>query len=212
MNHDFWKERWRQNEIGFHLDERHEYLHQFYHRLHVGPKVVFVLLCGKSPDLIWLRQQGARVLGVELSEIAVSDFFRENNFSGEVDSIDGFGRYQVENITLLCGDFFELTKSHLDAVRGVYDRGALVAMPAEMRKEYASHLCRILPVDSRILLVSYDYDQQEVAGPPFSVPMAEIEALFGAAFTLELLAEQDALPTHNILRQRGVRRDFESSR
>nr|NIQ97361.1 thiopurine S-methyltransferase [Desulfuromonadales bacterium] len=192
MDRDFWKTRWQQNEIGFHMEERHDYLPQFYHRLHVGPGVVFVPLCGKSPDLIWLRQQGARVLGVELSEIAVADFFSENGLDVAVDTRGSFRRYHADSMTLLCGDLFDLQPGCMDGVRGVYDRGSLVALPPSMRRTYAQHLCRILPVDCRILLVSYEYDQSLIDGPPFSVPMNEIEQLFDSDFSVELLAEQDA--------------------
>jgi len=206
MDHQFWKERWQRSEIGFHMQERHAYLHRFFHRLHVGPEVIFLPLCGKSPDLLWLRQQGARVLGVELSDIAVEDFFSENNLAYKTESAGGFQRFQADRITLLCGDFFDLDSECLDDVRGVYDRGALVALPAEMRREYADHLCQILSADSRILLVSYDYNQDEIAGPPFSVPLTEIEDLFGSRFVVEVLETQDALPTHAALRQRGLTR------
>ena len=206
MDHSFWQERWQQNEIGFHMDERHEYLHQFYHRLHVGPETVFVPLCGKSPDLLWLRQQGARVVGVELSQLAVEAFFSENSLPVRTDSIDSFDRYQSDGITLLCGDLLRLDAASLDGVRGVYDRGSLVALPPLMRQQYARHLCHILPADCRMLVVSYDYDQSEIAGPPFAVPMAEIEELFGNEFSVELLVEQDTLLNHNTLRQRGLSR------
>lgn len=204
MEHCFWKERWQQNEIGFHMEERHEYLHQYFHRLHVGPETVFVPLCGKSPDLLWLRQQGARVLGVELSEIAVQDFFRENALKVEVNTRPGFDCYRTEGITIFCGDLFDFPREETSDVRGVYDRGALVALPVGMRQDYADRLCRILPADSRILLVSYDYDQTQIPGPPFSVPLPEIESLFGGVFHVEQLVEQDALPSHKILQQRGV--------
>lgn len=204
MKHTFWKERWQQNEIGFHMAERHDYLHQFYHRLHAGPGTVFVPLCGKSPDILWLRQQGAQVLGVELIEQALEAFFVENSLEGQIDTIDNFSRFHTDGITLLCGDLFRLTPEHLENVRGVYDRGALVALPPEMRKQYARHLCHILPSDCRILVISYAYDQSEIDGPPFAVPMTEVDELFGPAFSFELLAERDALPDHNILRQRGV--------
>ena len=143
MDHRFWKKKWQQNEIGFHMDERHEYLHQYFHRLHVGPETVFVPLCGKSPDLLWLRQQGARVLGVELSEIAVQDFFRENDLVVDVKKMSGFDCYHTEGMTIFCGDLFSLPKEDASDVRGVYDRGALVALPINMRKDYAAHLCRI---------------------------------------------------------------------
>lgn len=206
MEQEFWENRWKLNEIGFHMDERHDYLHQFFHRLHVGPEVVFVPLCGKSPDLLWLRQQGARVVGVELSELALNAFFAENSLEVRLDTIGHYTRYRSAGISLLCGDLFKLSSDLLDGVRGVYDRGSLVALPLPLRKDYAGHLCRILPPDCRMLVISYDYDQSEISGPPFAVPMREIEELFGEAFTLEMLAEQDALPTHKLLRQRGVTR------
>lgn len=204
MDQKFWKERWCQNEIGFHMDDRHEYLHQFYHRLHVGPETVFVPLCGKSPDLLWLRQQGAQVVGVELSELAVQAFFAENNLEVRIDQGVDVAHYRSEGISIYQGDLFRLSADALNDVRGVYDRGSLVALPPSMRQQYADFLCDILPGDSRILLVSYDYDQSVLPGPPFSVPMTEIEQLFGSVFELELLAEQDALPTHKLLWQRGL--------
>lgn len=206
MQHEFWTNRWRQNEIGFHMERHHTFLDRYYHRMAVGSAGVFVPLCGKSPDLLWIRCQGAEVLGVELSEIAVNDFFRENGLDAEVDEVDGFSRQQADGITLLCGDFFDLAADHLAGVKGMYDRGSLVALPQGMRQHYAKHLEAILPADCRILLVSYDYDQDEVDGPPFAVPLPEIEALFGSVFDLELLSERDALPTHNLLRQRGLKK------
>lgn len=204
MEHSFWTERWQKNEIGFHLDERHDFLHQYFHRLHVGPEKVFVPLCGKSPDILWLREQGARVVGVELSELAVESFFAEHALAAKVDARDHFVRYQCAGITLWQGDLLALSRRHLEGARGFYDRGALVALPPRMRAEYAAHLCSILPADCRGLMVSYDYTQDEIDGPPFSVPIREVEALFGAHFNIELLAEQDALPSHQVLRQRGV--------
>ena len=209
MDHDFWIERWSRDEIGFHMDERHEFLHQYYHRLHVGPETVFVPLCGKSPDLLWLRQQGAKVLGVELSELAVRAFFAENGLDAEIDESGAIPRFHSAGVTLFQGDLFQLSPDDFRHVRAVYDRGSLVALPPPMRREYADFLCRSLPIDSRILMVGYDYDQAELPGPPFAVPLPEIEQLFGMTFQLELLAQHDALPSHHLLRQRGLSRLIE---
>src|SRR4030042_914462 len=79
MNPDFWLERWQRNEIGFHQPEINAHLQDFWGQLAVpAGGQVFVPLCGKSRDLLWLRARGHRVLGVELSPIAVRDFFAEN--------------------------------------------------------------------------------------------------------------------------------------
>ena len=44
---------------------------------------VFVPLCGKTLDMVWLCQQGHTVVGCELSEIAALDFFKENSIPYE---------------------------------------------------------------------------------------------------------------------------------
>ena len=39
---------------------------------------IFVPLCGKTLDLIWLNEKGHTVMGCELSEVAAKQFFEEN--------------------------------------------------------------------------------------------------------------------------------------
>ena len=102
------------------------------------------------------------------------------------------------------GDFFELTVADLDDARFFYDRGSLVALPPDMRVRYAEQLTALLPSGGKILLVSYEYDQNEAAGPPFSVPLGNLQTLFGVDFQIELLAEEDVLWSHKVLIERGV--------
>ena len=107
MRHDFWHNRWERNEIGFHQDETNHYLRQFFPTLNlVKGARVFVPLCGKSLDLLWLHDQGYQVVGVELSEQAVRDFFAENGFNPCIEVHGSFLSYRAENVQLLCGDFF----------------------------------------------------------------------------------------------------------
>lgn len=94
---------------------------------------VFVPLCGKSLDLLWLCQQGHKVLGVEVSDLAVSQFFSENGLTYSKFKQDGFQHYQTESLAILQGDFFNLTANHLRDVEGVFDRASLVALPLELR-------------------------------------------------------------------------------
>ena len=82
MEKDFWLERWERKETGFHQNEVNPYLRQHWQELHLArDSVVFVPLCGKSRDMLWLRKQGHRVLGVELSAIAVQAFFNLGGIS-----------------------------------------------------------------------------------------------------------------------------------
>jgi len=205
MEPQFWYERWHKGEIGFHMGRPHHDLVEFFPRLGAAPgATVFVPLCGKSHDLLWLGAQGVRVLGVELSERAVKDFFAEHELTAQRQQEPGFSRYSSGDLSLLCGDFFALQPAQLAGVSAVFDRAALVALPPELRRRYAEQLHRLLPSGCRMLLVSYAYAQEQMPGPPFAVPPAELEQLFGGGFSIETLAERDALPSHAVLRQRGL--------
>jgi thiopurine S-methyltransferase len=205
MSPDFWHERWRRGEIGWHRNEINVHLQVHWPRLAVRPgERVFVPLCGKSLDLLWLAGEGHRVLGVEISTLAVDTFFSENALSPEIFDEPPFRRYRAAEIEILCGDFFDLAPTHLDGVTAVLDRASLVAMPPEMRARYAEHLQGMLPAGARSLLITFDYEQSRMAGPPFSVQGDEVHGLFGARFDIEAVARVDVLAENEQLRQRGL--------
>lgn len=205
MEEKFWLERWEQNDIGFHKEEPHHYLLRFFDRLQVKPgDTIFIPLCGKSPDLVWLNSRDLEVVGVELSRLALDAFIEENKLVGSWSTAAGMPCWLGKRYKLYCGDFFQLAEDDLGAVRAAYDRGSLVALPKEMRDDYVRQLTSLIPVGSKVLVVSYEYDQIETYGPPFSVPMTEIESLFADNFTIELLAEDDTLWSHQGLAARGV--------
>jgi thiopurine S-methyltransferase len=207
MDKEFWLRRWAKNEIGFHNSEPHPYLLRFFPFLHASPgDPVFVPLCGKSPDLVWLQEEQLNVVGIELSRTAVEAFFAENKLAGEWTILAEKPCCCAEGYKIFCGDFFQLAATDISGARSVYDRGSLVALPPAMRSRYAAHLAALLPSGSRVLLVSYEYDQQETAGPPFSVNGQELEVLLGDDFQVELLVEEDTLGSHQGLAARGVTR------
>ncbi|MCO8312229.1 thiopurine S-methyltransferase [Pseudomonas mandelii] len=194
MQPEFWHKRWASNQIGFHLPEVNPYLQRFWPALGLeeGARVL-VPLCGKSLDLLWLAHQGHEVLGVELSEKAVEDFFSEHQFDPDVSEQGPFKVYRAGSIELWCGDFFELTAGDVADCSGLYDRAALIALPPAMREQYAAHLIRILPKDASGLLITLDYDQAQMAGPPFAVLDDEVQRLFGNVWALKILEDQDVL-------------------
>lgn len=207
MKKDFWLERWEREDIGFHQDDFNPHLRRYWHEMHLAPgSLVFVPLCGKSRDMLWLREQGHRVLGVELSDIAVQAFFRENGYaSGHVQ--DGkFERCEANGIRILCGDFFDLSRNDMADVQAVYDRASLIALPPEMRERYVRHLASILPPATRILLITVEYPQPEMQGPPFSVSIGEVETLFCEYAEVGLLAKLDVLEQNPRFQQRGLSR------
>lgn len=211
MEKGFWLERWERTEIGFHQNEVNPSLKRFWKELNVAPgSEVFVPLCGKSLDMVWLREQGSYVLGVELSPVAVKDFFHEQALAYEHASSGAFDNYLAEGYCLACGDFFDLSENDLAQVAGVYDRASLVALPPGMRERYARHLVGILPAGTRILLVALDYPQDQMSGPPFAVTEAEVRALYGAYADIRLLASEDVLDENPRFRQRGLSRLVEN--
>jgi len=210
MEKSFWHARWQANEIGFHQAEINAHLQNYWPTLHVEQGgCVFVPLCGKSRDMLWLAGQGQRVLGVELSPIAVADFFEENalTFSAQADT--RFVRRQADEITLLEGDFFDLTAADTQGLTAVYDRASLIALPPSMRKRYAQQMVALLPSGVPVLLIALDYPPQEMDGPPFAVSAAEVAALFATDFHIEPLGGQDILMDNPRFQARGLTRLYE---
>lgn len=167
MNAEFWRARWQERKIGFHEGKPNEFLTR--HVAHLAnAKRVLVPLCGKTEDLAYLAAQGHEVVGVELVEDAVREFFAEH---GITPTIEG-NVYRAGAITIISGDFFATNAGEVDAI---YDRAAMIALPPDMRPRYVRHL----PVVPRILLVTVEYPEEAMSGPPFSVPEAEVRSLYG---------------------------------
>lgn len=208
MDPDFWHERWRQKQTGFHQTRINPLLETVWHRcVGSGRKRVFVPLCGKSMDMIWLRDQGHAVLGIELSPVAVDEFFLEHALPGTARLIrSDFICIENGDIRLLCGNFFDLTPDLMGEVGAVYDRAALVAMPPEMQDSYAGQLLRLLPGRPPLLLITLEYDPREMDGPPFPIPEDTVNRLFGQTYRIDLLSTREILDDNPAFRNKGLTR------
>ncbi len=191
MDERFWRERWRENRLGWHQPQAHPMLVR---RLpEFAPPAgsrVFLPLCGKTLDIGWLLGQGFRVVGAELVETAIQQLFAELGVEPKIEQAGPSLRYSSDGIDVFVGDLFELTAETLGPVDAVYDRAALVALPPEMRPAYAAHLAEITGRAPQ-LLITFEYDQGLMEGPPFSVPEDEVRALYSAAFEIEPLESVD---------------------
>lgn len=205
MDRDFWHQRWETGQIGFHQDRINLHLQRFWGELGLpAGETVFVPLCGKSRDMLWLREQGHPVLGVELSPVAVRDFFAENGLQPQEAERDRFSECAAPGLRILCGDFFDLRAEDLAGIGGVYDRASLIALPPPMRERYAAHMKAVLPATCRVLLVTFEYPQQEMDGPPFSVSEPEVRALYEPDFAVRALHAQDILSETPRFREKGL--------
>lgn len=205
MDTDFWHERWQANQIGFHQDEINACLERFWPALEQGHgKRVFVPLCGKSHDMHWLQQQGYRVIGSELSPLAVEAYFSEHGLAPEKQQALHFTRWQHDNIEILCGDFFRLDSSDVGTIDAFYDRASLIALTPAQRPVYAKQLANLLGKGTPGLLVTLDYNQPDMNGPPFAVSAAEVERLFGNDFKISQVYSFDALAENTKFREKGL--------
>ena len=191
MDAEFWHDKWEKLEIAFHQDAAHDMLAAHFDKLGLAKgSRVFVPLCGKTLDIAWLLSQGYRVAGAELSEIAISQLFEEMDVTPTISDAGALKRYSADGVDIFVGDIFKLTAELLGTVDAIYDRAALVALPEEMRVKYAAHL-RDITGTAPQLMISFDYDQSVMDGPPFSVPEAEIRRHYDQAYKIELVESTD---------------------
>lgn len=167
-----WLDRWDQGRIGWHEPAGNDGLKSFWPDI-ANPGSVLVPLCGKTPDLLWLAQRGHDVVGVELSAIAVEGFFEDHDLEFERESLGRLSRFTAcrHSLSLYCGDYFEFQSPPFDAL---YDRGALVAFPGDIRPRYVEYTSKLLKPGAIRLLITLEYDQRIVNGPPFSVAAEEV--------------------------------------
>ena len=192
MQAEFWHQRWEKGETGFHEGRANSMLVRNFAKLGLGAGArVFVPLCGKTRDIAWLLSVGQQVVGAELSEIAVEALFAELEITPEIRLLQMsdnavLKHYSATDIDIFSGDIFALDKATLGPVDGVYDRAALVAMPEDMRAEYADHI-RQISAGAIQLLICFEYDQQLMDGPPFSVNDQHLRDYFAEHYQLALV-------------------------
>jgi thiopurine S-methyltransferase len=191
MDPSFWHQRWENNEIAFHERKANPLLVEHFSELALAKgSRIFVPLCGKTLDISWLRSNGYRVAGAELSQRAIEQLFMELGEQPAISAIGQVEQWSAQHLDVFVGDIFVLSRAMLGPVDAVYDRAALVAFPAEMRDRYTAHLTTMTG-NAPQLLICYDYDQRVMDGPPFSVSDQEVTRHYAAKYDVTLLASTE---------------------
>ncbi|MBL0548833.1 thiopurine S-methyltransferase [Aeromonas caviae] len=197
MEAAFWHQKWKENRIGFHQADFNRWLQSWW-SAQQGSDPVLVPLCGKSRDMLWLREQGHPVDGFELSELAITQFFDDNNLSAEKSEVGPYQCHRHADLRIYQGDFFvapELGQRY----RLVYDRAALIALPGAMRRQYAALMSRLVEAGGQVLLVTLEYQPEQQQQPPFSVGEMEVRTLFERDFGVEVLGRGAELDHPRVL-------------
>jgi len=208
MKSEFWHKCWERNSLGFHQETVHPFLTEHFEKL-LKPtdQHVFVPLCGKSLDMVWLAER-MQVSGAELSEIACGDFFTDMGIDYLAKVEGDFKHFIFDNIDLWQGDFFKLNLDMLNAgkenIDWIYDRAAIIALPESMQQAYVDHLLSFMTENTRLFLVSIEFPKPEMSGPPFPLFQQDIKHLF-AGYNVEAVAVND------ITDKRFAQREFDVS-
>lgn len=219
MEQDFWTERWAEGQTGWHAAQPNPFLLGHLDQLACQPDdAVLVPLSGKSLDLAWLsREAGLRAVGVEWAEKAVAETFVEAGLQPERRLLaEGVELWWAAGVAVLCADWFAVTRPHLDAaceaagaaraLQAWWDRAALIALPPEVRPHYVEHLFGLLPPSARGLLLTVEYPDGQLQGPPFSVESTEVHRHFDSACEVREAALEDALANSPKRQAQGVTR------
>ncbi|NZA28481.1 thiopurine S-methyltransferase [Luteimonas sp. SJ-92] len=205
MHPEFWHQRWQEGRIGFHQERITPLLERHWDGVGAAPgSRVFVPLAGKSLDMAWLAARGHRVLGVELSRLAVEGFFEEHGLVPERRESRYGIHYGAGDIELICGDAFGLDADLLAGCEAVFDRAALIALPEDLRRPYLGELYARLPAGCRGLLVTLEYPPHEKEGPPFPVAEAEVRAGLERDWRVDVLERRDILDREPRFAEEGV--------
>jgi thiopurine S-methyltransferase len=187
MDAAFWHEKWAKGETAFDQATPNPLLVDHLSKLDLpAGKRIFVPLCGKTIDIVWLLEQGYQVIGIELNEPAVIGLFEALKLTPKIENVDALIRYRAKDIDIYVGDFFDVTAAHIGVIDAIYDRAALVALPPSMRAQYTQHLVEICHHAPQLLIV-FEYDQTLMEGPPFSVLAPEVKQHYSEIYDLQVV-------------------------
>ncbi|KAG8510981.1 Thiopurine S-methyltransferase, partial [Galemys pyrenaicus] len=162
-----WQEKWVNHKTGFHQEQGNQF-----------------------------ADRGHSVVGVEISELAIREFFTEQNLSySEEPVVDLPGAMLFKSssgsISLYCCSLFDLPRANIGKFDRIWDRGALVAINPGDHQRYTDIMLSLMGKEALYLLNVLSYDPTKHAGPPFYVPDAEIQRLFGSMCSIHCLEKVD---------------------
>ena len=154
--------------------------------------------------MLWLNNLGFKVVGVEFSELAVEQFFAENQLTFTKTSEEKFIRYDYQNIRIYQGDFFNLNAEMIKDTKAVYDRAAFIALPDDIAKKYTKKMYELFNESVKTLLITLEFEKKRgPIGPPFSTTIDKVNHFYQDYFKINLLEEIDIIEDEPKFREQG---------
>nr|XP_039260200.1 probable thiopurine S-methyltransferase [Styela clava] len=162
-------------------------------------KRIFLPLCGKSPDIKWLIDEGYEVVGLECSEHAILEFFEENSveFEKSVSTKDhSFRVYtgKTANVVIYEGDYFKFNSDIAGGLfDAVWDSASLNTIELASRKPYVEIMRSVLDKQAKYMLSAMYFGEKRTwINNPFDITDADMTELFGEYFTWDKVDEDDS--------------------
>ncbi|KAJ0003725.1 hypothetical protein NQD34_008823 [Periophthalmus magnuspinnatus] len=200
MTLEEWESMWQRGMTGFHQPTVYRLLQINIDKVLAGRTGVkfFFPLCGKAVDMKWLADMGHTVVGVEISEKAICEFFEESKMSYSEEPVPTIPGAKVfrnaeKTVSLYQCDIYCFSSSLEGQFGAIWDRGAFVAINPKDRPKYAALMVSLMAPDCRFLLDTMLYNPERYSGPPFCVPNEQVHSLFESYCDIEPLQEEDAL-------------------
>lgn len=205
MEISYWQSRWIKGNTGWHMDEVFPPLKNYWHHLQLAHgATILVPLCGKTLDIEWFVGQAYYVIGIDVSEKAIEALKHNHSEPFCTSSTGGLTRYKSDSLELWCGDFFKLQKNWLPPIDAIYDKAALIALPPETRRQYAKAIKRLCQPHTRQFLSCFEYNQDEMNGPPFAVFEDELQTHYSDRFHINLLYSHSLMDELTGFHRRGL--------
>ena len=191
MKQEDWEQRWKYSIVLFHEHNVHQDLIKYEDKLLPSQTKLKVLLpwCGKTLDMLYLADKGHQVIGVDITEAPIHQFFNEHNLKYVSEKQGLVTKYQAldKDITLYRGDMYQMDSTTIGKVDAVWDSGAFISSNPSQREEYIKAMVNLLKPTSKYLLNTFHYVSSTWNEVPYSITDNEIESYFGDYFSLEPL-------------------------
>ncbi|KAF4074100.1 hypothetical protein AMELA_G00250680 [Ameiurus melas] len=194
-----WEDKWQEGKIAFHQPHIHQMLKDNLDKILCGQQQVrfFFPLCGKAVDMKWLADMGHVIVGVEISEKGIKEFFEEHSLEYKEEPVPAIPGAKVfkssdAKISLYQCDLYKFSSAIEGQFGAIWDRGSLVAINPCDRQQYAALIMSLMDKDCRYLLATLEYNPELWKGPPFVVLEEVVKSLYGDACDIEVVQSKDA--------------------